>query len=577
MSYIDPSVSSVNKSLYRPLRDGAAYESLIPKHIKIVNDFDKESDRVNTYETLKYMAEWAYKYAYQMKAVAPLLKGRLLQETVNKIYEFLYSHFQYKLDGPDFQDILAPSAAWHFRRTGFDCKTYSILASTILQNLGIPHSFRMVQQAGIMPGEWSHVYVIVPNGNTHLVIDATTHTNKEVSYTNKHDYTMKHRGLASPYVGALGCACQGTPIRSNGLGSPSTLANTIKNFHVFLDQLEKQGISKEVTARMLTIVRANVENGIDPIMGEVLKKALATTSTLGYTFDPLPSLTSAGSTYGGFSTSMPTGNYYTPQPSAFSTAFSQVKTQATAAGTSALSNFSIAGVSAGTIMAAAAGDPMAMASAALTILKKIIPVDKTFGAVFANGMKLSCWGSSTPPSLTKTWVANDLPIVYAKTVGAGITQQNLNLFIDTMNKMTTVANNWAADMKPCSQDGLHQYAEAAKNAKDQVITELKNIVQLVPQGSVHIPGRVLPIKLSDIKFSDAMDEFDSERYQIVFNQPTNTENQNAQQPTAGSTNTNTNTATNTDTTGATPSTAKKSGVSTPLILGAGLLALKLFL
>ena len=565
-------MSFIDVQLYRTLKDGAAYERLIPVYKGTEHNFDKEADNSNTYDTLRYMSEWAYKYAYQMKDVAPLLKGRSIQETVNKIYSFLYSHFQYKLDG-ETQNLYSPSAAWHFRRTGFDCKTYSILASTILQNLGIQHSFRMVQQAGIMPGEWSHVYVIVPNGNTHLVIDATTHTNKEVSYTNKHDYTMKHKGLASPYVGALGCACQGTPIRSNGLGSPATLANTIKNFHVFLDQLEKQGISKEVTARMLTIVRANVENGIDPIMGEVLKKALATTSTLGYTFDPLPNMTSAGSTYGGFSTSTPTGNYYTPQPSAFSTAFTDVKAQ----GVSALSNVSIGGISAGSVIAAATGDPLAAAGLALSILKKIIPVDKTFGAVFANGMKLSCWGSSTPPSLTKTWVANDLPLVYAKTVGAGITQQNLNLFIDTMNKMTTVANNWAADMKPCSQDGLHQYAEAAKNAKDQVITELKNIVQLVPQGSVHIPGKVLPIKLSDIKFSDAMDEFDSERYQIVFNQPTNTENQNAQQPTAGSTNTNTNTATNTDTTGATPSTAKKSGVSTPLILGAGLLALKLFL
>lgn len=555
-------MSFIDAQLYRNLKDGKEYERLIPVYKGTEHNFDKEADNSNTYDTLRYMSEWAYKYAYQMKDVAPLLKGRSLQETVNKIYTFLYSHFQYKLDGQT-QNLYSPSAAWHFRRTGFDCKTYSILASTILQNLGIPHSFRMVQQAGIMPGEWSHVYVIVPNGNTHLVIDATTHTNKEVSFTQKHDYTMKHRGLASPYVGALGCACQGTPIRSNGLGSPSTLANTIKNFHNFLDVLEKQGIPKVVTNRMLVIVRANIENGIDPNMGEVLKKALATTSSLGYTFDPVSSITPAGSTYGGFSTSLPTTNYYTPTAQ---TAFGSALTDIKAAGTSALSNVSVQGINVGSLVTNLASGNFV--GAGLEVLKAIIPIDKTFGAVFANGFNLSCWNSTLTPAQTKLWAEKDIPAIYAQTLDRGLSEASLNQFIDAMNWVKTQSDSWGSKMQSCSKEALKQYGEAAIKAKIEVLTKVKEVVKLTPIASVNTGAR-LPFTFSHANFNVYDKSYQSERFAISLLAPPPTA-----QPTAG----NANPTANTDNTGAPPITAKKSSSSsTPLLLGAGLLALKLFL
>jgi len=274
---------SIDAQLYRTLKSGSQFEGLIPAYQGSEYNFDKEADNSNTYDTLRYMAQWSNKYAYQMKRIAPLLKGESIQETVNNIYQFLYSHFQYKLDG-SLQNLYSPSAAWHFRKTGFDCKTYSLLASCILQNLNIKHSFRMVQQAGIMPGKWSHVYVIVPDKNIEYVIDATTHTNKQVSYTKKHDYNMKHLGLASPYnSGLLGCACQGTPL---GLGASANLENSIGNFHLFLDDLERQGIPKEYTDRMLELIKFNVQNGIDPNMDEIIEKTFSvdirpTTPTLG--------------------------------------------------------------------------------------------------------------------------------------------------------------------------------------------------------------------------------------------------------------------------------------------------------
>jgi hypothetical protein len=188
----------INRLLSRNIKTGYEYEGLIPKYAGVSHNFDSGSLNSDTFDTLKFMAIWVEKYHNQMSRIAPKLKGATIEKTVKNIYNFLYWHFQYKLDD-DVQQLYSPSAAWHFRKTGFDCKTFSILASCILTELGIAHSFRKVQQPGLMPGEWSHVYVIVHDKNKDYVIDATNHTNTEVFYTKKFDMSLKHRGLAGGY------------------------------------------------------------------------------------------------------------------------------------------------------------------------------------------------------------------------------------------------------------------------------------------------------------------------------------------------------------------------------------------
>lgn len=365
-------MSSIDALLHRTLKSGNQFNGLIPAYQGQEYNFDKDTDNSTTYDTLRFMAQWSNKYAYQMKRIAPLLKGATIQETVNNIYQFLYSHFQYKLDG-SLQNLYSPSAAWHFRKSGFDCKTYSLLASCILQNLNITHSFRMVQQAGIMPGEWSHVYVIVPANNIEYVIDATTHTNKQVSFTKKHDYVMKHLGLASPYTSSLGCACQGTPITNKGLGAPGNLETTIANFHIFLNELEKKGFPKTVTNKMLELVRYNVENGIDPNMREIAQKALNPTGKLGEILPITSFLQTAGTTYNNTPTA----------------------------------NLAIQGTSLDSIIGAATGlltgNPLALLS--------LIPIEKTFGQVFANGFDLSCWGASYSEQKAKLDLEKDVPFM----------------------------------------------------------------------------------------------------------------------------------------------------------------------
>lgn len=560
-------MSLIDAQLYRPLKDGKQYEGLIPKYQGTTHYFDKESDSINTFDTMRYMEKWVNKYAHQMAKVAPLLKGRNLQETANKIYKFLYDHFQYKLDG-GLQNLYSPSAAWHFRKTGFDCKTYSVLASTIMRNLGIPHAFRQVQQAGIMPGEWSHVYVIVPNGNHHYVIDATTHTNKEVSFTNKYDYTMRHRGLASPAIdfSGLGCACQGTPLRQSGLGAPSTLANTIKNFHSFLDQLESQGVSKDVTNKMLTLVRYNVERGVDPNMGEILKKALCGTEPMGLgAIEPISLYSPVSGSYNTMSYSLPTTTY-SPTTSAFSGLLSDAKT----AGTSALSNISVGGVKVGNLATdLATGN---FVGAGLNVLKAIIPMEKTFGAVFANGFDLSCWGASYSEQKAKIDIQADLPYMVN---WSGIYQQptteNLDKFmLVTQSYYDEAVSPDRKNFAKCSRKGHALRAKAILQLqKDTLSNFTAQNFQLVANGKktskINIPGGLPAFHKGKPWTGWGGRDVSFDSYTVVS--PSQVAAQAAASETATS-----------DTGAATGTTkATKKSSSTPFLVGAAILAAKVLL
>ena len=179
----------VNMMLHRKLELGSQYSRLIPNYLSIRHSFELPADYSDTYDTLEFMAFWTNEYASQFQKVANVLKGKNVLETVKNNYNFLYKHFQYKID-ESLQQIYAPSAAWHFRKVGFDCKTFSVLAMALLLCQNIEASFVKVKLPG--SNDWGHVYVQVPYQDSYLIIDATTHDNKEVDFIEKHEFNMKN-------------------------------------------------------------------------------------------------------------------------------------------------------------------------------------------------------------------------------------------------------------------------------------------------------------------------------------------------------------------------------------------------
>lgn len=176
----------------RSIKAGTQYDSYFTsevagKEVILLDDGD-------VYDTLGQMKKIVAQTLSQTTKISRELKGSTLEQTCRNLWNFLYTHVQYKKDHPLREQLRTPARTWKDRKTGVDCDCYSIFISSVLTNLKIPHSFRM---AGYK-GDFQHVYVIVPkNGKTassrdqYFVIDPVVNQfNFEASFSKKHDQKM---------------------------------------------------------------------------------------------------------------------------------------------------------------------------------------------------------------------------------------------------------------------------------------------------------------------------------------------------------------------------------------------------
>jgi hypothetical protein len=161
----------------------------------------------DVYDTLKLMQKIVRDTLPQTKKIAQILKGSSTEGTCANVWNFLYTHIQYKKDNPLREQLRTPIRSWKDRATGIDCDCYAIFISSILANLGIPHSFRMAAYKG----DFQHVYVVVKNKGNTIVIDPVLDTfNQEAPYSKKYDHTMTKVTMLN---GVGDAACNTKPIR----------------------------------------------------------------------------------------------------------------------------------------------------------------------------------------------------------------------------------------------------------------------------------------------------------------------------------------------------------------------------
>ena len=201
-----------NELLHRPIADGRQFENLIPK-IKCEFTYSGQGDTDLSIKNMKAVVE---KFSSQMTEVAAVLKQSSLENTVEAVFNFCYDHFQYKADDED-QMLRSPACSWSERFIGIDCKSYSILASSILSEMNLTHYIRKIKQPSYEPTEYTHVYVVIPaNQKTgslnegYYVIDGTVEDNQEPAFIGKSDLLMlKHYSslnAPAPFALAAGLA-----------------------------------------------------------------------------------------------------------------------------------------------------------------------------------------------------------------------------------------------------------------------------------------------------------------------------------------------------------------------------------
>lgn len=113
--------------------------------------------------------------------IAPYFKKGNKEATAKAIFNWIKQNIQYREDPQGVQYVLSPSVTVNQKFA--DCKGFSILAGSILHSLGIPFKFRFAKYINSQyPNEYSHVYIVIPNGNKYITLDPTLPTfNKEAN------------------------------------------------------------------------------------------------------------------------------------------------------------------------------------------------------------------------------------------------------------------------------------------------------------------------------------------------------------------------------------------------------------
>lgn len=167
-------------------------------------------------------------YLNDTKKIADVLKQETKEATSKRIFDFIYTHIQYKIDEPHEEQVRRPARSWADRVSGVDCDCYTTFISSILTNLRIPHFLRM--SAYSKDRGFQHIYVIVPKNSDLKVANRSDYWAIDPvldAFNDEKPFLFKRDRLMQP-IKALDRGLNGFPIRmlnGNDFDSRSNLVH----------------------------------------------------------------------------------------------------------------------------------------------------------------------------------------------------------------------------------------------------------------------------------------------------------------------------------------------------------------
>ena len=184
---------------HRRIRPGKEYDKLFPTSIK-QDTVVKGEGKAKLHHTINLIKSLVSETKNDTRIIAPILKGKDLEETCRKIWNFVYQHIRYRKDEAGIEQVRRPSRTWADRYEGVDCDCYTVFISSILSNLKIPHKVRITKYGG--KSHFQHIYPVVPkDGNVrkelnnsfpgYFTIDCVAdYPNYEVPFSEFKDFPM---------------------------------------------------------------------------------------------------------------------------------------------------------------------------------------------------------------------------------------------------------------------------------------------------------------------------------------------------------------------------------------------------
>ena len=123
----------------------------------------------NQYDTIEFMKKIAYQNANEPFFKNYIKKNNLVgsPSDLSKIFHDIFYKTNYKKDPEGIQQIRTGT---RLLKEGIgNCVDYSVIFSSFLLNLGIPHKFRMISTDRNRPNAFSHIYLVTDSG---IVMDA---------------------------------------------------------------------------------------------------------------------------------------------------------------------------------------------------------------------------------------------------------------------------------------------------------------------------------------------------------------------------------------------------------------------
>lgn len=154
---------AANRRVIKPLSDYIAY---IPERSKLLHHDYIVKANGNVLDTAKIMHNAATNDKENVKELAKHLQGDTLPQTLQNIFDFVYTHIQYELDSRFTEQVRRPLRTLYDQKG--DCDCYATLIGSMLESLNIPYKFRI---AAYSAGRYQHVYVIVPTDGGHYTVD----------------------------------------------------------------------------------------------------------------------------------------------------------------------------------------------------------------------------------------------------------------------------------------------------------------------------------------------------------------------------------------------------------------------